>query len=340
MSKLLAARFLRSPIDSVQKMGNSMARCSDVLGLQWCPSCGTYHVSKAFLCKTRLCPVCNWRRSASRVAEMMKVADELAKRRPDCKAAMLTLTVKSCTLSELRSTIEKMLRGWGYFMKRPRMRRWIIGAARSVEITRNNDTGLYHPHIHALLIFNEDYSLTEPQLTSYDFVSVWQECLGVGYAPVCDVRFAYSVDSDGARVYGNLARAIAETSKYVTKPGIIDDMSDEELWSYALAIRNIRFYGYNGIISVIRHDLKMKDDDIDSSPVMECPNCSSSGLISATVYWASRSNQYIAAAVDGVLKDTIGEWERASKESKLAALKSEPAIFKKQLSAALSKKIK
>ena len=42
----------------------------------------------------------------------------------------------------------------------------------------------------------------------------------------------------------------------------------------------------------------MKDDDIDSSPVMECPNCSSSGLISATVYWASRSNQYIAAAVD------------------------------------------
>ena len=71
---------------------------------------------------------------------------------------------------------------------------------------------------------------------------------------------------------------------------------------------------------------------------MECPNCSSSGLISATVYWASRSNQYIAAAVDGVLKDTIGEWERASKESKIAALKSEPVIFKKQLSAALSKK--
>ena len=337
MSKALAARFLRAPMEDARRIGRSMAKCSDVLGLQWCPSCGTYHVSRAFLCKGRLCPVCSWRRSATRAAEMMKVADALAARRPECKAAMLTLTVKSCTVSELRAVLGGMLRGWGLLIKRPHMRRYIVGAARSVEITRSAETGLYHPHIHALLIFDESYSLTMPQLTARDFVAAWQECLGLAYAPVCDVRFAYSVDEDGGRVYGDLSRAIAETSKYITKSSDLDGMPDEELWAYALALKGLRFYGYSGLIAEIRHELRMKDDALEVSPVMECPRCSSTGLMTATVYWASRSCSYVAAAVDGAIADTIAEWDAAARESREAALRAEPLILRRQLSAALAK---
>lgn len=340
MAKNLARRFLAAPesMADIRRIGNTMAKCSDFIGLQWCPECGSYHVSRAYLCKSRLCPICSWRRSATRAAEMMKVADELARQRPDLKAAMLTLTVRSCALSELRATIKGMLRGWSLLMHRPRIRRWVIGAARNVEITRNPETGLYHPHIHALLIFNEDYSFASPQLTAHDWVSVWQECLGIDYAPVCDIRAAYSVESDGQRVYSNLAAAIAETSKYITKPSIVDDMTDAELWAYSRALVQIKFYSYHGIFNELRHALKVREDDIDPQPVMSCPNCASSGLISATLYWSTRDNAYMASAVDGVLEDTLREWAEAAAESRKAALRGDTLMLKRELTAAIGKK--
>lgn len=343
-AKLLAERFLRAPetMPDIRRMGATMDKCSEYLGLQYCPDCGTYHVGMAFLCKFRLCPICSWRRSATRAAEMLRVADVLAAERPDLKAALLTLTVENVDLRDLRSTVSKMLNAWNLLRKRRVVDRWVAGTARSIEITRNDRVGTYHPHIHVLVLFKEGYSTYEPQIRTTEWVRLWRECLGVDYDPVCDIRFAFTRNESGEKIYGDLVGAIAESGKYVTKPAVLDEMEDEELWMFARALYRIRMYAYTGVIAEMRHRLSIDDDAIDVDPILECPKCASPGLIEATLYWSSRSDAYVAAAVDGVIDN---RWQtqnaeaiRMRAESSAAAAAADSRLLRQQLSAAIAKK--
>ena len=48
-----------------------MADCSKRIDYTYCPECGSMHIARTYLCRDRLCPLCQWRLSLQRIGDMM-----------------------------------------------------------------------------------------------------------------------------------------------------------------------------------------------------------------------------------------------------------------------------
>lgn len=170
----------------------------------------------AHFCRVRLCPMCQWRRSVMWQAKAFKVIPKIVEAHPRSRFIFLTLTVKNCELSELRTTLSWMHKGWTKLVKRKEFSA-VQGWVRSVEITRAADD-MAHPHYHALLMVKPSYFSTG-YVSQKRWVEAWQSCLGIEYTPIVDVR---SVRASSARKGSEegvlMSSAICETLKYAVKP--------------------------------------------------------------------------------------------------------------------------
>lgn len=176
---------------------------------------------------------------------------------PTARFIFLTLTVRNCDMSELRSTLDQMGKAWKRMIERKAFP--AIGFARSTEVTRNWDVhykGVYqgrmggktldkwrkdhkgykaseltlrattevHPHFHALLMVNPGYFDGKNYLSHQDWVELWQSCLRVDYTPIVNIKAVkpnkrWVTDNPGDLPAEQLlAGAIVETFKYSTKP--------------------------------------------------------------------------------------------------------------------------
>lgn len=287
-----------------QYRGLRMADCSTRIEYKYCPECGSLHISKTYLCRDRLCPVCNWRLSLQRIGQMMQSLTYLWEHQIHIDAAMLTLTVRNVPAQKLKDTIDHMLQAWQLLRKRRGVAKWVKGYARSIEITKGKD-GTYHPHIHALLMFGEGYR--EHQITQREWAQYWQECLGVDYTPITDIRRAYTPDavetvkysathaagdlSSSDELWQRLLKATVEATKYTLKSDIAIDADPDELRFIADAIHSRMLISYGGIIRAARKALKMSDTDEAADiqdTAIECPKCGAD-TIDICYEWARSS---------------------------------------------------
>lgn len=151
-SQLMSQRMMLHP--SLRKRAVRMKACGDVLGAEKCPVCGKIHIRGGHNCNDRLCPLCQWRLSATRFRQMINcltVLDDTLTAE-NATVGMLSLTLKNVPVYRLRETLEKMAAAWKIMRQRKCFDALVIGAARSVEITYNSDLKNYHPHIHIFLI--------------------------------------------------------------------------------------------------------------------------------------------------------------------------------------------
>ena len=103
---------------------------------------------------------------------------------PQMRYLLLTLTVRNCSILQLRETITEMNRAWDRLTKR---KSWpALGFVRSLEITRGKD-GSAHPHFHCLLAVPPSY-FGRNYLSTAKWASMWADALRVDYTPICDVR--------------------------------------------------------------------------------------------------------------------------------------------------------
>jgi len=72
---------------------------------------------KANFCKSRLCPMCSWRRSLKIFGQVSKVMNDLTSCNP-FRYVFLTLTVKNCTKDELKNHIDILLKSYNKMTKR------------------------------------------------------------------------------------------------------------------------------------------------------------------------------------------------------------------------------
>jgi hypothetical protein len=200
-------------------------------------------------------------------AKTLKIMPKVIEENPKSRFIFLTLTVKNCELNELRDTLKWMHNSWMKLLKRKEFAP-VQGWVRSVEVTRGNDDTA-HPHYHVLVMVNEGY-FKRGYVSQKRWSEVWQDCLGVGYTPVVDVR---SVRSGRREKEGEdavlMSAAICEVLKYSVKPAdcSVDDskrrLSNQE-WLSGLTSQlfKTRAIATGGILKRHLKELEQEPDDL------------------------------------------------------------------------------
>lgn len=163
--------------------------CADLLRFKLAPDAfeGTYKLklASAKFCRVRHCPICQWRRSLRWKARACDILPKVVDEYPKARWLFLTLTVKNCDMTDLRSTLNRMNKA---FKRMTERKAWpAIGWIRSVEVTRNRHNGTAHPHFHCLLMVKPSYFGRE-YLSQAAWVDLWQSCGRLDYKPILDVQ--------------------------------------------------------------------------------------------------------------------------------------------------------
>ena len=216
---------------------------------------------RAFFCKDRLCPTCNWRRTMKVFAQASAVMTEASNQ--GYKFIFLTLTVKNVKSDVLEQTIKDMAKGFSNLTKLKDFKSAIKGFFRALEITYNEDTDEYHPHYHCILAVKKSYFKSRFYLQQEDFTQMWQQVMKLDYTPIVHV------EAFKAATKKELAKATAEAAKYTVKDsdylirdrrGNIDiSKTDKVVHTLAESLFKKRLIGWGGILKDIHKKLNLDD---------------------------------------------------------------------------------
>src|SRR5699024_6467206 len=91
---------------------------------------------RVWFCKSRLCPMCNWRRAMKHGIQSQKVVAEVIKQKPTVRWLFLTLTVRNVyDGTELNKSLSDMSKGINRMMKYKTINKNIVGFMRATEVT-------------------------------------------------------------------------------------------------------------------------------------------------------------------------------------------------------------
>lgn len=213
-------------------------------------------LQSAHFCRVRHCPVCQWRRSMKWQAKMFSAMPEINKAYPKHRWVFLTLTVRNCAIADLRDTVKSMNDAFKRLTQLVRFP--AIGWIKSVEVTRNPETGDAHPHFHCLMLVPASY-FGKGYIKYEEWRSLWQRCLRAKYLPVINIK---SVKPRPNKITGNfddISQAIVETLKYSVKE---TDLVADANWLTELTtqLHQTRAISIGGIL---RQFLKEESGDDD-----------------------------------------------------------------------------
>jgi len=271
--------------ESHQKQGKRINECAQTLEFGWV-LCSTatgeskLRLKSARFCRVRHCPICQWRRALMWVSRFFDAFPRIYAAYPDMRYIMLTLTVKNCSISDLRSTVSQMNIAWKRLSQRKDFP--ALGFVRSLEVTRGKD-GSAHPHFHILLAVPPSYfsgGSRGSYLSKDKWAALWQDAMRLDYKPVCDVRIVKEkklkkeklveglplseTESTTPEPMKALMSAITETIKYTTKPA---DMVKEKAWLLEMVdqMRNVRAVALGGIFKQFLKETETEQDLITPS---------------------------------------------------------------------------
>lgn len=271
-----------------EKRGFKVKNCSTQLIVKRC-ECGTHsRVIGANLCRDRLCPICSWRLSLKRYADMLKTLDniDLHKYTP----YFLTLTLKNCDPEELGATILTITKAWKRILYRKLLKDSVKGWARSIETTFNNKTGTVHPHMHCILLIEkgtEAERLFSGHKADKELRAQWKHALEIDYEPVIDLRQVTNT-KDGKEY--SMIESVLETFKYSVKDKDLIDMPLRTFREVAKGLAGKRLVAYGGILKTAKADTI--EDNIAEDIDLICENCGS-GLIEVVREWSFGKQDYI-----------------------------------------------
>jgi plasmid rolling circle replication initiator protein Rep len=251
------AIFKNSDEDFHIKQAGRLSQCSGFLVFVWEKDIATGEIrlklKQVRFCHVRLCPICQWRRSMAWQYRMFTAMPKLSEQFPTHRWLMLTLTVRNCEVSELKTTIRHMQQSF----KRLRERKDFPahGYIKSLEVTRS-ENGEAHPHFHVLLMVPRSYFQGYSYIKTERWAELWQESLRVDYLPVVDVR---TVKSKNPNKPHDISAAVVEVLKYETKVADLEAHPDFllELAKQLVRVRAVEVGG------VLKQYLKTDEPDSD-----------------------------------------------------------------------------
>lgn len=196
------------------KKANNVYGCADELIFKMTDE-GYLRLHQVWFCKSKLCPLCNWRRSLKMSYQNEQIISEAINQYPKARFLFLTLTVKNVyDGKELDKTLKEMTNGFRKLMKYKKVSKNMIGYLRATEVTINELDNSFHPHFHILLMIKPTYfKNSENYLNQEEWTSLWKKAMRIDYIPVVDVRAVKGKDGNK----NSVKKAVLETSKYPVK---------------------------------------------------------------------------------------------------------------------------
>lgn len=148
-------------------------------------------------------------------AKTIKIMPSILQAYPKSRFIMLTLTVRNCELTDLRSQLTEMHKAWRKLIQR---KDWNVqGWIRTTEVTRGTDDTA-HPHYHCLLMVKSSYFSGDYYISQERWSELWQKSLNVNYRPIVDVRIVRPKKDAIDQIGEGILAALVETIKYTVKP--------------------------------------------------------------------------------------------------------------------------
>lgn len=283
----VAAAYLTAPEGWIERYGERVSQCSPWLGFDQVIDTSTGEISlrleRAFFCRVRTCPVCQWRRSLMWKARMYQALPKLSEAYPAARWIFLTITERNVPVDQLREQLGRMGKSWHRLVKRKEFAD-VLGWVKSVEITRGKD-GSAHPHFHVLLLVKSTYFKPGHYVAQPKWVEAWKGAARLDYDPVIDVRAVKSRGEQG------ITGAVAETLKYAVKNA---DMVADTDWFLELTrqVRRTRAVASGGVLSeVLREETGQEEllrPDEEAEPEVEMVD----GLPQLVFSWRDRARKY------------------------------------------------
>ena len=261
ISKLYAGTFYHA---YASRIANCSPSLEFITGLNLETGEQKLKLKSARFCRCPRCPVCQWRKSLMWRAKVFKIIPKVFEAYPSARFIFLTLTVKTCSLQELRSTLAHMNKSWERLSKRKAFPG--IGWIKTVEVTRCWDDQA-HPHFHCLLMVNPSYFGGNYYLSQEKWTELWRKSLRVDYPPIVHIRAVRSLTGENQ----GMRESVIETLKYCVKPtDILGDckpsnrVSDQE-WLVGLTteLYQTRSISTGGILKGYLQHLESDDNSDD-----------------------------------------------------------------------------
>lgn len=222
---------------------------------------GYLKLFKTWFCKSKLCPVCNWRRSMKNSYQAQHVVEEVIKDKPKARWLFLTLTARNAVDGyDLKSGLSELTKAFHKLSKYKKVKKNMIGFMRSTEVTVNKETGAYNQHMHVLLcVENRYFRGRENYISHDDWTHFWQKALKINYRPVVKVQAIKSNEKGDSDIHS----AIKETSKYSVKSADYLTENDERNLEIVSDLEHglfrKRMISYGGLLKE-KHKLLNLDD--------------------------------------------------------------------------------
>lgn len=177
----------------------------------------------------------------------------------------LTITVKNCELSDLRSTLQEMNKSWNRFKGRKEFKN-VKGWIRSTELTRNKKNDTAHPHFHCLLLVSASY-FGKGYIKQAQWTDSWKGAARLDYTPIVDIRTIKppkkTQDTQTEKTVEHLmSKAVCEVLKYSVKPS---DMTSSPEWFLEMTkqTHNLRFIATGGLLKqALKPETEINNDDL------------------------------------------------------------------------------
>lgn len=295
--------------EHLHKKAKRMKECCDILTFKLTDE--GLKLYQAYLCKVRLCPMCNWRRSL-KIAWQNKRIVETANKQYKLRWIFLTLTIKNCEANRLKETVDYMMKSWNRFIGYKRIKEAVRGYFRALEITKNRNphsksNGTYHPHFHVLICVQPSYFKGGKYIKQKEWQAFWKRAAKLDYDPIVDIRPVRPKEGqlnldkveDDIKQAIKEQKAIQEISKYPVKDTDVlpaDKLTTdgiETVYTLDNAVAHKRLIGYGGILREIRRELELDDPEdgdlirtTDEDPV-------ANGIAEVTAYWHIGIKDYV-----------------------------------------------
>ena len=239
--------------------------CAETLNYQIDEN-GQLKLYQVWFCKSRLCPLCNWRRAIKSSKQLEIILNDAMSQYKDARFLFLTLTTKNTFgKEELKSELSRMGRAIYKLVQYRKVAKNLLGYVRSTEITVAKD-GSYNQHMHVLLLVRANFfDGKENYIKQSEWKNFWKKAMKLDYEPVV---FIEAVKDKSGK--GSLKSAALETAKYQTKSSDYLTKDDEKnlkiIDDYEYALRGKRQISFGGVLKEIRQKLQL--DDIEKGDLI------------------------------------------------------------------------
>lgn len=226
---------------------------------------GRLKLYQTWFCKSRLCPMCAWRRSLLHANQVRQIVTEAVKREPKGRWLFLTLTTKNTFMAkDLSAEISQMNVALRNLFRRKRLAKNILGFLRATEVTKNRQDGSYNQHMHVLLFVRSTYFKdSENYISQAEWQKLWQKAMKLDYEPIVNVKAVKP--KNRATGEKGLLGAVYEVAKYPVKS--VDFLTGDDEENQAVvddlehALSQKRLVAFGGLLKVIQKELNLTSAD-------------------------------------------------------------------------------